>query len=138
MFIFSLFCLSLSLSSIPSSLFPCHFFFNLRGPLFPHSSLSKSHTDNKTTIWLFSITFITQMMNNHLCCQSTNMSGYRNKGLEAGSPKQFKIQPDSHLSCLNNSMLHLYRNTFTSATTDDIVSSNSSNLSLLRKEIHQM
>ena len=74
-------------------------FSHLRGLLC--SSLSKSHTEDKTTIWLLTIRFITLMINNHLCCQSANMSGYRNNSPEAGT-KQFNTQPDLYPPCLNN------------------------------------
>ncbi len=105
-FLFSLFCPSPSVLSHPfflatlfvSSVWSLHSQF---------LSVQVSHTVDKTTICLLSISFITQMMNNHLCCQSTNMSGYRNNSPEAATPKQFKTQPDSHPSCLNdNSIRH--------------------------------
>lgn len=52
-----------------------------------------------------SITIIIQMMNNHLCCQSTNMSDHRNNGPEASSPSRsrFCVQLSTRM---RNSMLH--------------------------------
>lgn len=114
-------------------------------PSFPRSSLSKSHTVDKTAIWPPLITFITLMMNNNLCCQSTNMPGYKSNGPEAGIAKQFKIWilncfaiPAITFVMLEKQHSAFYMGIHLPLTIHDSVSSKSTDLSLLRKEIYQM
>lgn len=97
-------------------------------------TLCTSQTVDKTATWLLLITSITLMMNNSLCCQSTNMPGYKSDGPEAGIPKQFNSL--IHIShAWQTAFCILYGNTFTSGCEGQRSFKQHRSL---RKEINQM
>lgn len=86
------------------------------------------------TIWVLAINFITQMINNHLCCQSTNMLTTEIMAWRLGlqSNSSFSLIYIHH-AWITTACCIAYGNTFTTFTIDIIVY-----LELLREDIHQM